>query len=369
MTTLAIGSHPTRLPGLDGLRGLAVSMVLVFHLQLFTTQWWPAAHPLFPGDLGRVAGVMAVGVDLFYVLSGFFIGYAVLRARQWDAQAFAKNRLTRIIPAYYVSMLLTLVLVEPDLLKSSLGWLSIALHVLMLHNGQEWTRFMINGSYWTLGVECAYYFLMLALAPWWRSKRGWIILPVFVLVAWLWRISVFVGQPEASHFFWVHIPSVLDEFAMGMLVAYLLHHGHLSRSALASHHLSAILVLFGGALAGCVIWGFANLHASNGVSVYDVVFSRTLLCSGFAVILIGLLPLREDSLGLRLLNWSGLSTMGKLSYSVYLYHTPVWILIYRQLGSTAPNIGFFVLACFLCSLLVAWCSHRWVEMRWHPSAG
>jgi peptidoglycan/LPS O-acetylase OafA/YrhL len=73
----------SRIDGLDGLRGIAIGLVLIHHLHAYLLTWWPSSGGLAEGEAGQVLHFLWVGVDLFYVLSGFFISLTVLRANDW----------------------------------------------------------------------------------------------------------------------------------------------------------------------------------------------------------------------------------------------------------------------------------------------
>jgi peptidoglycan/LPS O-acetylase OafA/YrhL len=90
-----------RVPELDGLRGIAIGMILVFHyflLQFVVVPGTPAAYAL---AMGRLAWS---GVDLFFVLSGFLIGGILLDVRDSSNyfQVFYTRRFFRIVPVYCV---------------------------------------------------------------------------------------------------------------------------------------------------------------------------------------------------------------------------------------------------------------------------
>ena len=185
-----------RVAVLDGLRGLAVAWVFIHHLHEYIPRLWPGQVAFgISSPMANAMSYLWVGVDLFYVLSGFFIGSAALRPREWQPIDFIKSRLTRIFPAYYISMILALLLLNRDLLSGMYGWVNIAMHMLMLHTMQEWTLFAINGPYWTLGVEFGFYMFMLALAPVWRTRWGWGMLPLMLAVSFTWKAAALIGNP------------------------------------------------------------------------------------------------------------------------------------------------------------------------------
>ena len=360
---------PSRIDGLDGLRGIAIGLVLIHHLHAYLLTWWPTGGGLAQGDAGQVLNFLWVGVDLFYVLSGFFISLAVLRAKDWNPLRFARSRLTRILPAYYLSMLLVLVFVEYHMLSDARGWTAIGLHVLMLHQWQSWSMFLINGPYWTLGVEFLFYLVMMVLAPWWRMRHGWLLVPLCLAVGLVWRAGVFLGVEEPQRFFFaVQIPGAMDEFALGMLVAWCYQKGWLDLRGTSAAMVGLTSMVIGAGLVAYCLKVYALGGSPYWVSAWHVVWSKTILCAGFASALIGFVVWQGRNPVLRLLRWTGIVFLGRISYSVYLYHVPVLLLVYRHLDFLHSRPTAFVAVCVAGSLLLAWISYRLVEVRWHPSA-
>lgn len=366
MTATAAPAKP-RVAVLDGLRGLAVLLVLVYHLHEYVPTLWPGASAFGPNNpLQRPMGFFWIGVDLFYVLSGFFIGSAVLRPTEWQPLPFIRSRLTRILPAYYVSMVVALLLLERGLLGNLQGWVNIAMHTLMMHNLQTWSMFSINGPYWTLGVEFAFYGLMLALAPVLRLPRGWLLLPLMLAVCYVWRAALMVGIPHPERFFWgAQLPGALDEFVLGIAVAYAHQRGLLQQLthrpwagvALGSAGLLLVLV--------CLAH-YVRMKTDYWQSFGTVMWSRTVLATGFALLITAFLVLANHPVLQGLVRFSGLGWLGMLSFSVYLYHVPVILLLHRNLPALQPGwLWNFTAVVATCG--VAYASYRLVERRWHAN--
>src|SRR6476660_4309501 len=100
-----------RVPELDGLRGLAILLVLVFH---FISQEGSTAPHSFASHLQRIVAMGWTGVDLFFVLSGFLIGGILMDVRTSPAyfRTFYIRRFFRIIPIYYVWIVLYILLLR-----------------------------------------------------------------------------------------------------------------------------------------------------------------------------------------------------------------------------------------------------------------
>ncbi len=155
----------SRIEIVEGLRGLAALAVAWFH---FTN-----ANPAFP-TLGwlRASGTYGwLGVESFFVISGFIIPYAMLRAgyRVTDWRTFLAKRLLRLGPAYLVAILVTLALwwvssQSPDFTRQPPTATQVLLHVGYLPAlfGYAW----LDTAYWTLAVEFRYYLLMAVSFGW-----------------------------------------------------------------------------------------------------------------------------------------------------------------------------------------------------------
>ncbi len=105
---LHLANSSRRIPELDGLRGLAILMVVSLHYTMFTGRG--PEHTVF-AKLVRGFGFGWAGVDLFFVLSGFLIGGILLEAKNSDRyfKTFYARRIYRIFPLYYFWLLLYLV--------------------------------------------------------------------------------------------------------------------------------------------------------------------------------------------------------------------------------------------------------------------
>ena len=265
-------------------------------------------------------------MDLFYVLSGFLICTVVVRAPNWDPLSFLQHRIRRIVPAYYVSMLFCLVLLERHLLGNPQGWSNIGLHLLFLHAMQEWSMFAINGPYWTQGIEFSFYLLMLGTGFLWRTRYRWWLVVLMLAAAWVWKAPVFHGIPADKRFFYaVQLPGALDEFALGCAVA-LLHHSGRLKWLRNSRFWRSVLLLLAAIIFIAVMGYFVRMTVDYWQRSSTTVLGRTLLCLAFAM----LLTARSTAPASR---WrvDPLAALGKISYSVYLYHIPAFLLVHRAL--------------------------------------
>src|ERR1700722_10786654 len=109
-SVLPVRSQGGRVPELDGLRGMAILMVVVFH---YLEEQGLVAGNEAAGILQRVVLIGWSGVDLFFVLSGFLIGGILMDARESPSyfRTFYARRFFRIIPIYYLWILAYVILV------------------------------------------------------------------------------------------------------------------------------------------------------------------------------------------------------------------------------------------------------------------
>ncbi|MGB8167440.1 MAG: acyltransferase, partial [Chthoniobacteraceae bacterium] len=217
---------------LDGLRGVAILMVVVYH-SCYTN---PAA-----GMVSRLTGYAItagwMGVPIFFVLSGFLISYPFYRKRRenpqfWYQRGYATRRLAKILPPFYLSILLFMGFYwwqfhDPAYLESAWKW------------GTGLANFMaipvpFNLSYWSLLVE-AHFYVMLPLMFWLTrgldvSRTALILFATLFFVPLLarhftWPIGLYVmpiySDPEAKHLALelARFPCMLDYFAWGVLLA------------------------------------------------------------------------------------------------------------------------------------------------------
>ena len=310
----------SRIEIVEGLRGLAALAVAWFH---FTN-----ANAAFPTVAWlRASGTHGwLGVESFFVISGFIIPYAMLKAgyRVADWPTFLAKRLLRLEPSYLVAILLTLALWwvsswSPNFTRQPPTAAQVLLHAGYLPAlfGYAW----LDTAYWTLAVEFQYY-LLIAVA------FGWIAHPSARL-----RFSAFAAACLLPFV----VPSdnlvfrYLGLFALGT-ATFWKHAGFLTGSG--------YLVLIGAATAAT--------SASLGPAV-AAVGAGTALLIGYG-----------NRFRSRLLVW-----MGTLSYSLYLLHGPVGerVVNFGSRYARAPTAQVLVMvAAVAVSMGAAYALYRLVEL-------
>ncbi len=350
-----------RIKSLDALRAVAALSVFFFHMKVLARD-----------RLGDFMWFGWVGVELFFVLSGFFIGVAVLAPPRWNPLEFIRRRLRRIVPAFYVSLFITVILVNSWFLVHRTGWLIIAKHLTFSHTFFGDSHGAINGAYWTLGVEAYFYLLMFLTAPLLRSRWRPGVLIVWLMVCYSWRAwVVWFGPADDNHRFFIgtQLPGMLDLFVIGVGLAWVVTKTNwLQRAETHYQWLSLFFLGVGILVFGLCIQQLQNLTGSFWFNSYAVIAWRTLLGLSFAAMMVGLILLDHSHLFRKTIEASGVAYLGRISYSIYLYHIPVILSLHHAEVPGFPTTDWkMALMMTAMTLGVAMLSYHLVEEPFYRS--
>lgn len=330
-------------PHIDGLRGIAVLAVLLFH----------------SGLVGVTGGFL--GVDIFFVISGFLITRIIvseLDKGNFSLKDFYERRLRRIYPALAVVLLISapaawLILPPGQLVKFAQSLFSI---IFLIPNIFFWRTTQYFGEAaeltpllhtWSLGVEEQFYFFMpvLLVLLWRKGMRAiiWSIVALtvssLILSEYAWRNGFF-----SSNFF---LPLTRAwELGIGCSLALLLNlfpsKFHFSSKIGDGLAFSALAILVFSVLS------FSSNSPSPGVLTLAPVLATAILIS---------IP-REGMFVYRLLSSKPLVAIGLISYSLYLWHQPVFAFMRQMLGINSPWAPFVGM---VLSPILAWQTWLLVE--------
>jgi peptidoglycan/LPS O-acetylase OafA/YrhL len=367
MTGTAPHSRTGFIPALDGLRGIAILMVLFHHLTIYRpsegVDAWIANIPL--------AGW--AGVNLFFVLSGFLITGILIDTRGGAHyfRNFYARRSLRIFPLYYLVVFFALVLLPlwPTLHDVLVGTYPMPPkwpYWLYLTNFSIADRGMVHGLLdvaWSLAIEEQFY-LVWALVVW------------FLPLEWLGPLcaGILIGEPLARTFalsngvapetVYVLTFFRLDGLATGSLLAWLMRRGELA--ALDRWTPWALLAGVAGVAA-------ITIEAGNSwwwnPRMQQAGFSLIALAAGAMVV--AAVTRSPDQLVVRWLSAGWLRAFGKYSYCLYLTHLPVMRAMREYVfeprdyawlaGSPWLGQALFYVSVMVPSFALAWISWRVFE--------
>jgi peptidoglycan/LPS O-acetylase OafA/YrhL len=334
--------------GLEALRGIAALSVVLFHC-IGLLPWNVAGTPAAFFRIGWI------GVDVFFVISGYVITASAVRQHGTPGYAsrFWRARLARILPLYYVTTLFFLLAVNADALQKQ-GLFQILTHLTLTHHFFQDTAFSINGVTWSLSVEMQFYVLAFLGAPLLvnvsRKKLavGFLLLLVGVLVyrvvVWHWLRSSGASEAAFMHAL-SQAPALLDSFAFGALV-------FLFRLRQPGRAQSLLLALLALVLLMVSYAVFAANAAHYWTSPLMAIGFRSVIALFAVVALLAALSVKSSRV------WWPLLELGKISYGIYLWHLCVLFLVQRHVPVSGTAAVVLVLA---ITLVLAKLSHYLIE--------
>ncbi len=351
--------------GLDGLRGMAIILVMLFHFRLYDF-----------GEIGISVGW--VGVQLFFVLSGFLITRILLADRAHSLSSYLKKfywrRSLRIFPLYYAYLLvLTLAFVFVDFppeLGEKAPWLyTYTYNYTRLSS--EWTHSIFFTHLWSLSVEEQFYLLWPLFIFFVRGRSLKVALlaiivlaPAFrgILAAYLQQQTSLDPRATGEAVYWFTL-SHFDAFATGGAVAVFKLSEKIRRPG----------VICGACLIAVALVGLINLlvlpHATSpdlsslGYPIASLeqgqhVWSYSLL-NGFFASLILWVSVSSP----KLFNAAPLVAIGKVSYGMYVFHWAILGAFNQIIGARLANSLITFIMYFCCVYAFSWVSYRLFEQH------
>ena len=321
-----------RLAGLDGIRGLAALYVVVNHVFLRAFPGYPVDHaPLWAGWFiyGRFA------VVVFIVLSGFSLALSPARhgGRLDGVSRFARRRARRILPAYWAALVFSLAVAW--LLVPQPGYgvpdaRSVLVNGLLIQNLVA--THSPNAAFWSMAVEAQLYFafpLLLLMARRWSAVA--MVASVTLVVAAIGFVGPHISRLDT--FVIQSPPDLAALFALGVLTA-----GIVSASAARTSWPWPWLALGAAAPLLATISVLGSVWTLNHLLWIDLALGPAIAC-----LLAGLATGRPGFL-LRVLDARPVRNLGLSSYSLYLTHGPIVVVVYEEIvaGRVHPGVPAFL---------------------------
>jgi len=330
------------IPALDGVRALAILLVLVYH-------WFPEGQGINLMPNGPI------GVTLFFVLSGYLISNILMEQQTLGTfslsfKNFVIRRALRIFPIYFLILIGLLVLQR----------FSVVLNTdFYSHPGYYWAYLVnywieVHGNwadalspYWSLSVEEQFYLLwplcILLLATRSRAYFLWFTV-IFGVVYRYFSIHVYGGQG-------VSMFSCVDTFAWGALLAHYLRAGfHMDIALWVKRLIIPVGFCF---LVLCLKYTDGDLVRQLFFRTFTSLISVVLLF--FAM---------QPGIFSKVFSFQPLRLIGQMSYGLYLYHMVVPDLFFQiaaRMGVSIPMLPFQIVPIVVLSLS-AYLSYRWIEL-------
>jgi peptidoglycan/LPS O-acetylase OafA/YrhL len=350
----------SEIPALDGLRGVAVLLVMMQHAAMLTR---PASGP---EGIFRLGSYGWIGVDVFFVLSGFLITRILLAAREGRGyfSRFYARRALRIFPLYYATLLFLLILgsaagilsrAEESSLHAEQAWYwgYLVNFLLALHPGLSIDR--ATGHLWSLAVEEQFYLVWPFLVALFDARRLRTLCVGAIGMAFALRVAVVLDGFRTD---WIYtmLPTRVDSLALGALLASLLQDPEGTTKV--RRYLPWIGTVSALVIAGIGSWNRPHTFGLGDPKVQTIGFSAV---GGIAVFAVGSLATGESDGPVR--RWfkaRWLRAIGKYSYALYVVHLPImcWLrarvpahLVGRLTGG-AGRVGFLATG-FIASLAIA----------------
>ena len=353
-------NKPT-IDALDGIRAFACLSVISYHLNYFTHRIFDLTPIL--GQLGNSIVLSGYsGVTLFFVLSGFLLfmpyaKYLLFDQPRPSTRTFYWRRFLRIIPSYYLALVLITTILNPDYLRPNHFWRLLLFPLFLMDSPATYQQ--INGPFWTLAIEWQYYLLLplfvlafslfvrrgtspqlrlkriticlIGMIVWGITTRGIGIFYTMLHPNW----TLLVPRPVLNIFLLITYGTsgkYFEDFAIGMLCSTLYIY---TRNAAPNHRLTQYISKRGMRFWGTGI-GILLFMACWKIFYYELFFLDPFIgdhmlltefgyASGYGLCIIGVL---FGPVGLRtMLSWQPLRWIGSLSYGMYLWHLPFLHLV------------------------------------------
>jgi peptidoglycan/LPS O-acetylase OafA/YrhL len=344
----ALHAREDRLRSLDGLRLLAALMVCLYHFAgrggTVAASWHQSPGLLFP-SLSRAAVYGCLGVQFFFVISGFVICMSSWGRTLGD---FFRSRVARLYPAYWAALFLVTAaaLVLPDVLRPPRPD-EFLVNLTMLQQPTGVPR--VLGVCWTLWVEVRFYALFALLVV----RRGVTYRRVVVFCC-LWTLACAVARVADTPLTDELVMPDDAPFFIGGLALYLIHR---YGSDLLLWGIAGVSWLLGQRFSTVGLW-HPGAHGGLQRDPYVIQLIVTLAFAAVAAVALG---------WARGANWRWLTVAGALTYPFYLVHEHLGWVVIRVLHRDLGLHPYLTLALTVLSLLaVSWLIHRFVERPFGP---
>lgn len=355
--------NSARILELDGLRGIAVLMVVLWH---YVGAIIDPALGIWAGALARTLICGRVGVDLFFVLSGFLITGIILdrtRPPSHFLSSFYIRRAVRILPPYLLLVSAFWLIVAAGVSNAVFSsetplWrhLTFTQNLWMAEQGR-WGPGAISVT-WSVAIEEQFYLLFPPLMLLLARRHVPAVLLMLAAVSIAYRAFVYEGAATAFDAY-VSTPARLDALALGGVLAWAWRERQIRAWLESNRMLPCAVAGVGLALVPALV-----VFMNRDLGWHMFYWGHTYLSIFFCAALASVLLTRNDWLG-RILRQRWLRFSGAISYSVYLFHPFILSCAFLLAARTERMRDLtdlaIVLVAFTATVLFCWLSANQIE--------
>jgi peptidoglycan/LPS O-acetylase OafA/YrhL len=365
--------HTGHLPALDGVRGIAILLVMMHHITFFG-----GMRPVALLDRLYYKATVAgwFGVDLFFVLSGFLITGILFDAK--GSEHFFRNfyarRTLRIFPLYYAFLVIYIVALpfflpigaeHQYLVSHQIWWWTYLVNVLIFFEG--WPPYVGVGHFWSLAVEEQFYLTWPLVLFYCRRQTLIRLCGALFVCSFAVRLALVASGNSVAAY--VLMPARMDTLAVGSWLALMVRDPEAEGLRKLAPWAWPATVTAGAVVAAIALWqgGFDSenrLVQTVGYTMLAVLFG--------GVLLIVLTSAPTSPVG-RVFANAGLRAFGRYSYALYIFHHPIIFLLRQSgfsvrdapiiLGSSLPSQIFYAMVVTGITFALAFCSWHLYEAQ------
>ncbi|MEP7264264.1 MAG: acyltransferase [Bacteroidota bacterium] len=347
MSETTLYSSSKHLPVLDGVRGFAVFLVVVFHFYGIGFGW--------------------LGVDLFFVLSGFLITGILVDSKEKPHffRNFYARRTLRIFPLYYFALIVFFILIalnihqlkDPHFYTQHAAWYLLYIQN-WLYAWKDWPRDGVLNHFWSLAIEEQFYLFWPLLVYFLPTRKLLTTCIILIAVSVMSRYLVWYQGADDTPVQFVATICRLDGLAIGASIALLIRHNPqwLMRSCKWIFIITIPVIISLYLLAKTIKYD-SVYYMTAGFTFFDL-FWGGILISCF---------LPEFNLSRRFFSSKWLTWLGKYSYGIYVYHWIIYQMCWPWFRVAAGNVVIadvryiYGTLCLAATLLISIASYRFLE--------
>lgn len=352
-----------RIKQIDGLRAIASLLVVSFH---YINNQLTDSTTTMGKIFAKLFSFGWAGVDLFFVLSGFLIGSILItnKHKKNYFSTFYIRRFVRIVPNYYLLILIFLVIgiipfFKNDYFTTGNSVIPIWSYFTMLQNVfMGAMKNMGNEAMsvtWSIGIEEQFYLVIPFLVYFFNKKVLPYLLIAFIITANFFRWHYTNAAVSFNIPAYVLLPCRMDAISIGVLIA--LINNAIGLEDFVKKYFKPILIF-----TACIV----SICAVMFILYQDIgIIRNTLFALFFGCLIIFAIGL-PNSLYAKLLSKKWLNWVGKISYSLYLFHFLI-LGVFKKIAFTYLHFNYSIalliatVSAFVFSLFFSWLVYKYLE--------